>query len=170
MKVRKAGQSGPGKEQGSPNGNPVFRCEVLLVLILIAAILASQLIGTATVTDGTQAVDENGLPATSTTLEDLEAPGTRFGVLLMPEWEDAVRGRFPQGELRHHQSSANLFTALDAGEVDAALGLFDERETLTGEFLEIINGFCAAYGYLPEYALCQGCLQPRVLHGRGYHL
>ena len=53
----------------------MFRCEVLLVLILIAAILASQLIGTASVTDGTQAVDENGLPATSTTLEDLEAPG-----------------------------------------------------------------------------------------------
>ena len=33
MKVRKAGQNGPGKEQGSPNGNPVFLCEVLLVLI-----------------------------------------------------------------------------------------------------------------------------------------
>ena len=107
----------------------------------------------------------------------------------MPEWEDAVRGRFPQGELRYYQSSANLFTALDAGEVDAALGFFDERETLrvvtgglwtpmtfyqgetlTGEFLEVINGFCAAYGYLPEYALCQGCLQPRVFHGRGHHL
>ena len=26
-----------------------------------------------------------------------------------------------------------------------------QGETLTGEFVEIVNGFCAAYGYIPEY-------------------
>ena len=104
--------------------------EILLAVIIIALILMSQLIGTTTVADDSEGVDEDGLPVTSKTLEDLEAPGTRFGIMTLQEWEMEVRNRFPESEIRLYNSMANSFTALDAGEIDAAMGFIDERQTL----------------------------------------
>ena len=222
--------------------------EALLALALFAVLLLSQLIGTTSVVDETKGVDADGLPVASVTLEDLEAPGTVFGVLTVKEWEDAILARYPGAVIRRYDSMANLLTGLEAGEVNACLGFVDERktlaeahpglafimkpftsidfgfatqktergqalcreinryladlkaggaydelrkkwedpgrtgdvmgsytfsgekgelrvvtgglwtpmsfyqgETLTGEFVEIINGFCAAYGYIPRY-------------------
>lgn len=110
--------------------NRVALWEAVLVLILTAGVLASQLLGTASISDSSQTVDENGLPVTTTTLKDLERPGTKFGSLTMPEWEDAITKRYPLGEIRHYNSMANMFAGLEAGEIDAALGFIDERQTL----------------------------------------
>ena len=111
--------------------------ELLLAAILFSVLLLSQLIGTTTVTDEEAGVDENGCPVTSVTLKDLEAAGTRFGVLTIPEWEDELRKRFPEGEIKNYSNMANLYAALDAGEVDAAMGFVDERQTLAGTHPEL---------------------------------
>ncbi len=116
------------------NKKPVLVYDALLMLIIIVVILASQLIGTTSVIDESQSVDENGLPVTTKTLKELEEPGTRFGILLMPEWEDEITKRFPMGEIVQYQSMANLYAGLDAGEVDAALGFIDQRETLASTY------------------------------------
>ena len=106
--------------------------EAILALLIIALIFLPQLIGTTTVIDDTAGVDENGCPVTVKTLADLEVPGTRFGTLIIQEWEKDIRNRFPEGEIVHYNSMANLYAALDAGEIDAALGFLDERQTLAG--------------------------------------
>ena len=68
--------------------------EIILAVILITLILLPQLVGTTTVADNTEGVDENGCPQTSLTLEDLEAPGTRFGIMNIHEWEMEIKKRF----------------------------------------------------------------------------
>lgn len=73
--------------------NPI-RHEIFLAVIIIALFILPQLIGTTTVIDDTKGLDENGCPVTSTTLEDLEAPGTRFGTLTIHEWEKEIEKRF----------------------------------------------------------------------------
>lgn len=111
--------------------------EIILAVLIIALMLLPQLIGTTSVADETAGVDENGCPVTSKTLTDLEAPGTRFGTLTIHEWESEIRKRFPEGEIRHYNSVANTYAALEAGEVDAALGFLDERQTLAGTHPEL---------------------------------
>ena len=238
----------PAEPRYTMNKKTVLLCEVLLAVAVIALILLPQVIGTTAVTDGAAGVDENGWPVTSTTFEDLEATGTRFGTLTVHEWEQAILKRFPQADIHRYDSMANCYTALESGEIDAAMGFIDQRgplaqthpdlafigspfasvdfgfgtqktekgkqlcaelneyisglkksgaydalrgkwedperggdvmgsyafsgekgelriatgglwtpmtfyqgETLTGEFIEIMNGFCAAYGYVPKY-------------------
>ena len=111
--------------------------EIILAVLIIALMLLPQLIGTTSVADETAGVDENGCPVTSKTLTDLEAPGTRFGTLTIHEWESEIWKRFPEGEIRHYKSVANTYAALEAGEVDAALGFLDERQTLAGTHPEL---------------------------------
>ena len=106
--------------------------EVLLLLLILAAILLPQLIGTTMVTDDTAGVDENGLPIATKTFTDLEAPGTKFGTLTVREWELEIRKRFPEGEVQQFNTSANMYAALDAGMIDAAFGFIDERPTIAG--------------------------------------
>ena len=209
----------------SKKKNYRIRYEIMWAVIIIALILLPQLIGTAKVVDESRGLDENGCPVTSTTYEDLEAPGTVFGTLTITEWQDALEKRFPKGVLRQYNSVAdsyqgpNLafitepFASVDFGfgtqknekgdalckELNQYLaeikgnGVYDALrekwedpnrngdvmgkyefsgekgtlrvstgglwtpmtfyvgETLTGEFIEIINGFCAAFGYTPQY-------------------
>lgn len=51
--------------------------ELLLVAILFVVFLMSQVMGTTKVMDESAGVDEDGLPVTDMTVEDLRAPGTR---------------------------------------------------------------------------------------------
>ena len=106
--------------------------EILLAVIIIALILLPQLIGTTTITDESAGLDENGYPVTTTTLADLEAPGTVFGTPTIHEWMDALQKRFPEGEVRNYPNMANMYAALDIGEIDAAMGFVDERKTMAG--------------------------------------
>ena len=106
--------------------------EVMLAAVIIAFILMTQLIGTTSVFNKSEGVDEEGCPVTSTTFKDLEAPGTVFGIITIKEWEDMIHSRFPDAEIRHYNSMPNLYAGLDAGEVDAAIGFIDERKTLAG--------------------------------------
>ena len=55
--------------------------EWLLVGVIAVVLLMTQLIGTTTVSDEWDRVDENGYPVTDKTFEDFSAPGTKFGVL-----------------------------------------------------------------------------------------
>ena len=71
--------------------------EILLALVIVALILLPQLVGTTTVTDDSAGVDEKGCPVTSMTLENLEAPGTRFGTMTVLEWEKYNQGAFSAG-------------------------------------------------------------------------
>ncbi len=109
--------------------NPV-RYELFLAVIIIALIILPQLIGTTTVIDETKGFDENGYPVTSMTLKDLEAPGTKFGTLTIHEWVREIEKRFPEGKISHYNSLANLYAALDAGEIDAAMGFINQQEDL----------------------------------------
>ena len=106
--------------------------EIILAVILIALILLPQLVGTTTVADNTEGVDENGCPQTSLTLEDLEAPGTRFGIMNIHEWEMEIKERFPNGKIYLYNTMADTYAALEAEKIDAAMGFFDEQETLAG--------------------------------------
>ena len=105
--------------------------ELILAVLIICLIMLTQLVGTTTVIDETRGVNEDGCPVTSKTLEDLEAPGTTFGTLTVPEWENGIRERFPEGELRYYNSMANMYEGVESGEVDAAVGFTDERITLS---------------------------------------
>lgn len=106
------------------------RYEIIIAAAIICLLMLTQLVGTTEVIDETKGVNEDGCPVTSKTLEDLEAPGTTFGTLTMPEWENGIRERFPEGELRHYNSMANMYEGVESGEVDAAVGFIDERITL----------------------------------------
>lgn len=104
--------------------------EILLAVIIILLLLLPHLIGTVSVIDETEGLDENGCPVTSMTLKDLEASGTRFGSLTIHEWETEILKRFPEGKVHFYNSLSNSYAALEAGEVDAAVGFIDERQTL----------------------------------------
>ena len=105
--------------------------ELILAAVIICLIMLTQLVGTTAVIDETKGVNEDGCPVTSKTLEDLEAPGTTFGTLTVPEWENGIRERFPEGEIRHYNTMANMYEGVESGEVDAAVGFTDERITLS---------------------------------------
>ncbi len=89
-------------------------------MIIIALILLPQLIGTVEVIDESRGLDDSGCPVTSTTYEDLEAPGTVFGTLTITEWQDALEKRFPKGVLRQYNTVSDSYQGLEAGETDAA--------------------------------------------------
>ena len=104
--------------------------EVLLAVCICALIFISQLIGTTTVQDETSGVDENGLPVTSMTLEELEAPGTRIATIMLADFEEPLHKRFPEAEIVRYSDFSNVYLGLSSGEVDAAFGFLDEREAL----------------------------------------
>ena len=104
--------------------------ELILAAAIITLIMLTQLVGTTTVVDESKGVNAAGCPVTSKTLEDLEAPGTTFGTLTVPEWENGIRQRFPEGEIRYYNSMANMYEGVESGEVDAVVGFTDERPTL----------------------------------------
>ena len=107
--------------------------EFIILVLILAGILLPQLIGRTMVIDDSVGVDENGLPITTTTYADLEAPGTKFGVLTtMDDVQKKIKERFPEGELSLFNGFSNLYIALDAGQIDAALGFIDERPTIAG--------------------------------------
>ena len=107
-----------------------IKYEILLAVIIVVLILLPQLIGTTTITDESAGLDENGYPTTEKTLADLEAPGTKFGTTTIHEWMDALQKRFPEGEVLNYPHMANVYSALDAGEIDAAMGFPDERKAI----------------------------------------
>ena len=109
---------------------PKVKYELLLAVIIIALILLPQLIGTTTITDESAGLNEDGCPTTAKTLADMEAPGTRFGSPTIHEWIDALQDRFPKGEVLNYPSLANTYSALEAGEIDAAIGFPDERKSI----------------------------------------
>ena len=104
--------------------------EVILAVLIVACIAAPQLVGTTTVPDPSQGHDENGCPTATTTFEDLQAPGTRFGTITVKEWQEAIQRRFPEAEVRHYSSLSNTYIGLESGEVDAAMGFIDEQRTM----------------------------------------
>ena len=107
------------------------RYELILAIAIIGLILLTQLVGTTTVIDETEGINEDGCPVASKTLEDLEAPGTTFATLSVPEWVDGIRERFPEGEIRYYNTMDNMYEGVEAGEADAAVGFNDERITLS---------------------------------------
>ena len=108
----------------------IAKYEAILAAAIIVMILLTQLIGTTLVPDPAANRDEKGLPVTAMTLKDLEDPGTRVGIVISAEWEQTVRERFPQADIHQYGSLSNLYAALSAGEVDAAVGYIDERPTV----------------------------------------
>ena len=104
--------------------------EWLLVGVIAVVLLMTQLIGTTTVSDEGDRVDENGYPVTDKTFEDFSAPGTKFGVLTGTDWSFDLMARYPQGEVLAFDSFADIFNALDTGMVDVAVGFLTAREEL----------------------------------------
>ncbi len=104
--------------------------EVLIAVAIVAIILIPQLIGTTTAADPTKGLNEDGCPIATKTLEDLEAPGTRFATITNKEWESEIQKRFPKGEIRHFNSFPDCYTSLASGEADAAMGFIDEQKAV----------------------------------------
>ena len=104
--------------------------EWLLVGVIAVVLLMTQLIGTTTVSDEGDRVDENGYPVTDKTFEDFSAPGTKFGVLTGTDWSFDLMARYPQGEVLAFDSFADIYNALDTGMVDVAVGFLTAREEL----------------------------------------
>ena len=104
--------------------------EFFIAVLIVAVILIPRLIGTSFVSDRSQGLDSAGYPANSVTLEDLNAPGTRFACMTVREWEDAISNRFPEGLVLQLNSLADGYAALEAGKADAALSFSDERQSL----------------------------------------
>ena len=115
--------------------------EILLAVILIALIFLPQVIGTTTITDESAGLDENGLPTTEKTLADLEAPGMVFGSPTIDQWMDSLKKRFPNGKVRNYPNMANMYAALDAGEIDAAMGFLDEEIVAANEKARELEAF-----------------------------
>ena len=109
---------------------PLIFYEALVAVAIVAIVLVPQLVGTTTVADPSQGLNEDGCPTTTKTLKDLEAPGTRFATITNKEYETEITKRFPQGELRHYNSLTDCYNSLASGEVDAALGFIDERKSV----------------------------------------
>ncbi|MBQ9010267.1 MAG: transporter substrate-binding domain-containing protein [Clostridia bacterium] len=104
--------------------------EVLLAVFFVVLFLLTQLIRTTTVQDETSGIDEDGLPTTSLTLKDIEAPGTRIAVPMVPEWETALQKRFPDAEIVRYDDLPSAYMAVASGEAGAAFGFIEERRTL----------------------------------------
>lgn len=109
---------------------PPLAYELFIAALIVAVILLPRLIGTGFVTDESQGLNSAGYPVTSVTLEDLNAPGTRFACMTIREWEDAISDRFPEGVVLQLNSLADGYAALEAGKADAALSFLDERQSL----------------------------------------
>ena len=112
------------------NQKNMTRLEVFLALLIVLLILAPQLVGTTTVNDEASGLDEHGYPIADKTFDDFNAPGTRFGILTGTDWAMEVSQRYPQAEVYPYNSIADVYTALDAGKIDVAVGFIDSREEL----------------------------------------
>ena len=99
-------------------------------MALLLGLLLPRLIGTTTVPDTAYGMGDSDYPTTSMTLEDLEAPGTRFGVFNGSDWIAPIRERYPNGEIVQLNSLSDCYVALDAGKLDAAIGFLDAQPDL----------------------------------------
>lgn len=111
--------------------------ELIIAIVIVIAVLLPQLFGYNNIIDESKGVNEEGYPSTSLTLEDMEKEGTRFGTLTVMEWENALNERFPNGELMHYNSMANMYVALSSNEIDAAIGFLNERAALAESYPEV---------------------------------
>ena len=118
------------KAQKEAKRRPLVFYELLIALAIVVIVLVPQLVGTNTVADPSQGLNEDGCPTTTKTLKELEAPGTRFATITNKEWESEIEKRFPQGELRHYNSFSDCYNSLASGEVDAAMGFIDEQKAV----------------------------------------
>ncbi|MBR3224586.1 MAG: ABC transporter permease subunit [Atopobiaceae bacterium] len=119
-----------GKKANGAAQRPRAFYEILIAVVIVVLILIPQMVGTTTVADPSKGLTEDGYPATTKTLKDLEAAGTRFGTITNKEWEAEIQKRFPQGEIRHYNSFSDSYTSLESGEVDAAMGFIDEQKSV----------------------------------------
>ncbi len=110
--------------------NPLFY-EIIIAIVLIALILLPQILGTTMVYDTTSSLDEDGYPTTSTTLEDLQAPGTRFGIIATNDWSYEIKRKYPNGDFLPFNSMSDTYIALENGKIDAALAFIDQIAEIT---------------------------------------
>ncbi len=120
--------------------------EMILAVLILIGILLPQVVGTVQVSEEQQGTDESGCPTTSTTLEDLEAPGTRFGTLTTHEWQQEIQKRFPDGTVQTYNSFPDIYAALEAGQIDAAFGFIDERQAIAATHPDL--------AFIPEPFAC----------------
>lgn len=72
-----------------------IKYEIILGIIIILCILLPQLNGTTTVNDVSSEAGKDEYPVPAKSFKDLEAPGTRFGVLTGTDWNLEILKRFP---------------------------------------------------------------------------
>lgn len=112
------------------NKKKITHLEILFALIIVIAIILMNLIGTTTISDDSVNVNEDGFPTTDKTFEDFKAPGTRFGIMTGTDWGMEVAKRYPEAEIFQYATAADIYTALDTGKVDVAMGFIDQRPDL----------------------------------------
>jgi hypothetical protein len=112
------------------NKKKITHLEILFALIIVIAIILMNLIGTTTISDDSVNVNEDGFPTTDKTFEDFKAPGTRLGIMAGTDWGMEVAKRYPEAEIFQYATAADIYTALDTGKVDVAMGFIDQRPDL----------------------------------------
>ena len=105
------------------------RRELILALIIIAVILLTQTVGTTSVPDPS-GVDEDGHPVTDLTFEDLAKPGTRFGFITGSDWGIELMKYYPDGDFYEYNTFTDVFSAVNAGKIDATTAFLDQREDI----------------------------------------
>ena len=118
---------------------------ILAGLIALLVLLGSWLAGP----EEMYAVDDDGMTVPSMALADVGKPGTRIAVLTGSELFTAARERFPQATPVQYDTFADVFHALDAGKVEAALG-FDTNIPLVRQShpsLAVIPERVGVYSY-----------------------
>ena len=123
--------------------------EIIIVVLIAVPLLLPSLFG-----DGseTYAVGDDGAPVPSIAISDIGKPGTRIAVLTGSELYTAVQENFPQATPVQFDTFADVFYALDAGKVEAALG-FDTNISLVRQSYpglavvpEMVTEYCYGFG------------------------
>ena len=120
--------------------------EILILLLIVVLILLTNMFSG---NHQNYETGDDGNPLPSLTLEDLDRSGRRIAVLTGSELYTAAREKFPQATPVQYDTFADVFYALDAGKVDAALG-FDTNIPLVHQSyqgLAVIPRKVAEYSY-----------------------
>lgn len=111
--------------------------KIIIITAIVLAVILPQVIGTVTISDVNSHIDENGIPVTDKTYEDLEAEGMKYAVIASADWAYDLRKRFPKGEILEFKSFVDEYAAVDAGIADAACGFINHNEQIKASFPDL---------------------------------
>ncbi|MBR5336427.1 MAG: ABC transporter permease subunit [Lachnospiraceae bacterium] len=93
----------------------------IIIIAILLVLLLPQVIGTVKVTDTSRGLGDDGYPLTDTTYKDLEGAGKTFGIITGTDWGFKLKEFYPEGEFLSFDNFDDMYSALAAEKVDAAV-------------------------------------------------